>query len=165
MQLVLVLEQSNEQEEIDTVCIRMIAGLGVNMTEIYPKGIPYLNLKGVFNVVEAWCARRDVYGCRMQKAMYSTGDLTVRGASPVEVQVTYPHIVPQNVNLPPKRQSMKIKCVTGRRGVAGGRFHQGGLQSTCVLIRDQDTSRRAPTSLGSTSRGYEHTSLRRQAGG
>ena len=50
--LMWVIQQSECCEEIATGSLRKIAGLGVNVTEIYPEGRPYL--KGFFNALESW---------------------------------------------------------------------------------------------------------------
>ena len=47
-----ILKQSSQAEETDTVGVRRIAGLGINITEIYPEERPYL--KGLFNALESW---------------------------------------------------------------------------------------------------------------
>ena len=46
-----ILQQSSKEEEIDTVGVRRIAGLGINITEIYPEGRPYM--KGLFYALES----------------------------------------------------------------------------------------------------------------
>mmetsp|Transcript_30364 Transcript_30364/g.57417 ORF Transcript_30364/g.57417 Transcript_30364/m.57417 type:complete len:165 (-) Transcript_30364:3563-4057(-) len=65
--------------------------------------------------------RRDVDGCQMQKVMYAAWDLTVKGASPVEVQVTYPHIVP------PKRQFAPETSICENK-ISDGEARRGGWQ-------------------------------------
>ena len=55
-----ILEQAETHTEIATAALRRITGLGINVTEIYPEGRPYL--KGMFNALEAWRGWRDVDG-------------------------------------------------------------------------------------------------------
>ena len=50
--LQLIVAHAKEHDEFETVSLRRIAGLGVNITEIYPEGRPYF--KGAFNALEAW---------------------------------------------------------------------------------------------------------------
>ena len=86
-----ILEQSVDNIEIETVTVRRVAGLGVNVTEIYPEGRPYL--KGLFSALEAWRGWRDLDGWRLQKVMDSAGELVSRGASRAETQATYPAFI------------------------------------------------------------------------
>ena len=69
--LKLIVAHAKEHDEFETVNLRKIAGLGVNVTEIYPEGRPYL--KGAFNALEAW---RDVEGWRLQKMVDTLMDLS-----------------------------------------------------------------------------------------
>jgi hypothetical protein len=89
--LLWVLEQEATGKEIATVKLRQVAGLGVNVTEIYPEGRPYL--KGFFNALEAWRGWRDVDGWRMQRSADSLQELGMRGASNEEYQESYPEHV------------------------------------------------------------------------
>ena len=59
--------------------LRKIAGLGVNITEVYPTGHCYL--KGFFNAVEAWRGDRDLEGWRLTDSMFEVGSLRA-GDSP-----------------------------------------------------------------------------------
>ena len=73
--------------ETATAALRRIAGLGINVTEIYPEGRPYL--KGAFNALEAWRGWHDVDGWRLQRAEDALRDLTTRGASQAKCQADY----------------------------------------------------------------------------
>ena len=86
-----VIQQSEDCEEISTGSMRQIAGLGVNVTEIYPEGRPYL--KGFFNALESWRGWRDVDGWKLQQTMDSLRDLEARGATREECQEAYPEHV------------------------------------------------------------------------
>ena len=86
-----ILEQVETHTEIATTAVRRIAGLGINVTEIYPEGRPYL--KGAFSALESWRGWRDVDGWRLQKTEDALRDLTTRGASPAEYQADYPEHV------------------------------------------------------------------------
>ena len=86
-----VIQQSEDCEEISTGSMRQIAGLGVNVTEIYPEGRPYL--KGFFNALESWRGWRDVDGWKLQQTMDSLRDLEARGATLEEYQEVYPEHV------------------------------------------------------------------------
>ena len=59
--------------------LRKIAGLGVNITEVYPTGRCYL--KGFFNALEAWRGDRDLEGWRLTDYMFEVGSLEA-GDSP-----------------------------------------------------------------------------------
>ena len=71
--------------------MRQIAGLGVNVTEIYPEGRPYL--KGFFNALESWRGWRDEDGWKLHKTMDSLRDLDAQGASQEECKGAYPEHV------------------------------------------------------------------------
>ena len=86
--LQLIVAHTKEHDEFKTVSLRKIAGLGVNVIEIYPEGRPYL--KGAFNALEAWRGWRDVDGWRLQKMVDTLKDLSSQGASNEEYQATYP---------------------------------------------------------------------------
>lgn len=58
-----ILEQAETHKEIATARVRRIAGLGVNVPEIYAEGRPYL--KGAFNALATWRGWRDVDGWRL----------------------------------------------------------------------------------------------------
>ena len=58
---------------LETSLLRQIAGLGVNVTEVYPLGRCYL--KGFFNAMEAWREGRDPDSWRVAQCMEVVGDL------------------------------------------------------------------------------------------
>ena len=68
---------------MDTVGVRKIAGLGINITEIYLEGRSYL--KGLFNALESWRGWRDVEGWRLQKTTDALESLMARSASRAEL--------------------------------------------------------------------------------
>ena len=67
--LALIINASEDAgiEFLDTGELRGIAGLGVNITEVYSNGRCFL--KGFFNAIEAWRGNRDVEGWRLDDAM------------------------------------------------------------------------------------------------
>ena len=79
-----VIKQSKGCADISTGRMRQIAGLGVNVPEIYPEGRPHL--KGFFDVLESWRGWRDEDGWKLQKTMNSLRDLDAQGASQAECQ-------------------------------------------------------------------------------
>jgi hypothetical protein len=60
-----VLDNSETHDELLTAELRRIAGLGVNVTEVYKDARSYL--KGFFNAIEAFRLDRDSNGWRLQK--------------------------------------------------------------------------------------------------
>jgi hypothetical protein len=62
-----VLENSRSQSSVATAELRRIAGLGINVTDVYRDARCYL--KGFFNAIEAFRAGRDRNGWRLKKEM------------------------------------------------------------------------------------------------
>jgi hypothetical protein len=60
-----VLDQSETQDSVPTSELRRIAGLGVNVTEVYKDARSYL--KGFFNAIEAFRVDRDSNGWRLHQ--------------------------------------------------------------------------------------------------
>lgn len=81
-------EQAAQGDELDTAELRRIAGLGVNVTEIYPEGRP--SLKGMYNALEAFREGRDVDGWRLQESMDKAEQLEQGDASRAEAAAGYP---------------------------------------------------------------------------
>lgn len=75
---------------IDTGQLRSVAGLGVNITEVYPNGRCYL--KGFFNAVEAWRYGRDVDGWRLSELMADAATMDRKELPPVEFKKGYPSV-------------------------------------------------------------------------
>ena len=73
---------------IETSALRSVAGLGVNVTEVYPLGRCYL--KGFFNAVEAWRDGRDLEGWRLSQEMDVAGGMDAREAHVMEFEKGYP---------------------------------------------------------------------------
>ena len=86
--LMWTVEVAEMSAETDTARVRQIAGLGVNVTKIYPEGRPYL--RGFFNALEAWRGWRDVDGWRLQKAEDELALLSAEEASDEGYQADYP---------------------------------------------------------------------------
>ena len=59
-----ILETSHTADVVPTAELRRIAGLGINVTEVYQDSRCYL--KGFFNAIEAFRANRDLNGWRMR---------------------------------------------------------------------------------------------------
>ena len=77
---------------IDTPELRRIAGLGVNVTEVYPEGRPYL--KGIYNAMEAFRDDRDIEGWRLQTAFDSALALERTDATRAQASGDYPPFTP-----------------------------------------------------------------------
>ena len=73
---------------VETAELRKIAGLGVNITEVYSGGRCFL--KGFFNAVEAWRGDRDIDGWRLSDAMTDVGALEWNEAGEIEYSSGYP---------------------------------------------------------------------------
>ncbi len=73
---------------IDTVSLRRTAGLGVNVTDVYPEGRCYL--KGFFNALEAFRAGRDPDGWRLAESWDEARELDSRGVADAMVGQDYP---------------------------------------------------------------------------
>jgi len=73
---------------INTLDIRKVAGLGVNVTEVYPNGRCFL--KGFFNAVEAWRGDRDMDGWRLTDLMSEVSHLESNDAGDIEFSAGYP---------------------------------------------------------------------------
>ncbi len=73
---------------METAELRKLAGLGVNITEVYTLGRTYL--KGFFNVVESWRSNRDIDGWRLADSMFAVGTLEGSDASHLEYVKGYP---------------------------------------------------------------------------
>ncbi|KAL7534633.1 LOW QUALITY PROTEIN: hypothetical protein ACHAXR_008890 [Thalassiosira sp. AJA248-18] len=85
-----IVDQSEKGDWIDTAEIRRIAGLGVNITEVYTVGRSFLKLKGFFNAIEAWRYGRDCDGWGLDNAMISAHLLEVEDATRSQAQRNYP---------------------------------------------------------------------------
>ena len=68
-----IFETVKTSDVIQTSELRKLAGLGVNVTEVYTDARPYL--KGFFNAVEAFRNNRDIDGWRLQEVMYQVATL------------------------------------------------------------------------------------------
>ncbi len=77
---------------IDTAELRRIAGLGVNVTEVYADARPYL--KGMFNAIEAFRSDRDPNGWRLQSLMDDAHLLEHEDATRQSAQADYPERTP-----------------------------------------------------------------------
>ena len=79
---------SKEGDWTDTAKNRQIAGLGVNVTEVYP----YVRclLKGFCNSIGCWRYNRDVDGWQLSDAMYSSLLLEIHDVSRTDAQADYP---------------------------------------------------------------------------
>lgn len=89
--LVSIRETNNDPDSngsIDTGQLRSIAGLGVNITEVYPNGRCYL--KGFFNAVEAWRFGRDIDGWRLSEAMLEAALMDGKELPPTDFKKGYP---------------------------------------------------------------------------
>jgi len=75
---------------MDTGDLRSIAGLGVNVTEVYTNGRCYL--KGFFNAIEAWRDNRDIDGWRLVDEMNAVGALDSKEAPVLEFRKGYPAV-------------------------------------------------------------------------
>jgi len=73
---------------LETALLRKVAGLGVNITEVYPLGRTYL--KGFFNAIEAWREGRDLDGWKLSELMDESAGMDARDASLVEFSKGYP---------------------------------------------------------------------------
>jgi hypothetical protein len=73
---------------LETAGLRKIAGLGVNITEVYPAGRCFL--KGFFNAVEAWWLGRDIDGWKLDDFMIELSQLEATDADDIEYQKGYP---------------------------------------------------------------------------
>ena len=82
---------------IDTPELRRIAGLGVNVTEVYREGRPYLN--GIYNAMEAFRDDRDIDGWRLQTAMDSAFELEHSDATRTQAIGDYPPFTPITVEM------------------------------------------------------------------
>ena len=83
-----IAETSNTAKVIGTAELRRIAGLGVNVTEVYTDCRPYL--KGFFNAIEAFRWGRDVDGWRLLNTMELAEALETSDAGTREAQADYP---------------------------------------------------------------------------
>lgn len=81
-------EQAQQADEIDTAELHRIAGLGVNVTKVYPEGRPFL--KGMYNALEAFREGRDVDGWRLQDSMEQAEQLEQQDSSRSEAAAGYP---------------------------------------------------------------------------
>lgn len=61
--VVWVLEQAQTDTQVSTAELRHIAGLGINVTDVYRGARCYL--KGFFNAIESFRADRDLNGWRV----------------------------------------------------------------------------------------------------
>lgn len=75
---------------IDTGKLRSVAGLGVNVTDVYPNGRCYL--KGFFNAVEAWRFGRDIDGWRLTELMVEAATLDRNEIRALEFKKGYPAV-------------------------------------------------------------------------
>ena len=82
---------------IDTPELRRIAGLGVNVTEVYREGRPYL--KGIYNAMEAFRDDRDIDGWRLQTAMDTAFELEHSDATRAQAIGDYPPFTPITVEM------------------------------------------------------------------
>ena len=73
---------------LETAALRRIAGLGVNITEVYTTGRCFL--KGFFNAVEAWRLGRDIDGWKLADAMNELSQLDAIEADETEYRKGYP---------------------------------------------------------------------------
>ena len=64
-----ILQVAKVSSSIETAGLRRVAGLAVNVTEVYTDARAYL--KGIFNAIEAFRWDRDIDGWRLQGAMDS----------------------------------------------------------------------------------------------
>ena len=80
--------EAGKQSFLDTGTLRGVAGLGVNITDVYYNGRCYL--KGFFNAIEAWRGDRDLDGWRLDEAMTNVAQMEGRDASPTEFKKGYP---------------------------------------------------------------------------
>ena len=81
-----VLDHANSEGKMPTAEIRRIAGLGVNVTEVYQDARPYL--KGFFNAIEAFRADRDHNGWRLRQDVdrdLGPGAQDESGISPTQI--------------------------------------------------------------------------------
>ena len=73
---------------IDTGALRSVAGLGVNVTEVYTNGRCYL--KDFFNAVKAWRFGHSIDGWKLSDAMLVMATMDMRELPPVEFKKGYP---------------------------------------------------------------------------
>ncbi|KAL7532942.1 hypothetical protein ACHAXR_006517 [Thalassiosira sp. AJA248-18] len=73
---------------VDTGKLRSVAGLGVNITDVYSSGRPFL--KGFFNAIEAWRLGRDVDGWRLNEIMLAVAEMDGKELSHSEFKKGYP---------------------------------------------------------------------------
>jgi hypothetical protein len=83
-----VAETSEHSDTISTAELRRLAGLGVNVTDVYSDARPYL--KGFFNAIEAFRGDRDLDGWRLQEAMEDALYLEAKDAPTSVSQAGYP---------------------------------------------------------------------------
>ena len=81
-------ETARDSDVIDTAELRRIAGLAVNVTEVYSDCRSYL--KGMFNALESWRWDRDLDGWRLQQLMEDAADLEVNHAARARAGAGYP---------------------------------------------------------------------------
>ena len=74
---------------VETGELRRIAGLGVNVTEVYPEGRCFL--KGFFNALEAFRGDRDPDGWRLQGLMDAARIVELTDAPPAQAREGYPY--------------------------------------------------------------------------
>ena len=73
---------------VDTGSLRGVAGLGVNITEVYSNG--HCFLKGFSNTIEAWRGDRDIDGWRLSEAMSAVAMMEGEDAPTMEFKKGYP---------------------------------------------------------------------------
>ena len=92
---------------IDTVSLRRTAGLGVNVTEVYPEGRCYL--KGFFNALEAFHSGRDPKGWCLVEAWDEAEELDRRGVPDAQVGQDYP--VATHITYKPRHHVDALLCL------------------------------------------------------
>jgi hypothetical protein len=150
-------DTSQESDMLDTTKLRKIAGLGVNLTEIYSDARPYL--KGFFNALEAWREHRDIDGWRLQELMDAarlfSGDDEDEETEPTPASTEYPvetritsellkHVealrtlfaaeTPLTLPLRPT-DSQKIRYIIGDASAEG---HGAGCQYPSLIFEGRD---------------------------
>ena len=85
-----VLQQATKSGFAETAALRRIAGLGVNVTEVYPYGRCYL--KGFFNAIESFRSGRDIDGWRLSDAIHQAQIVDINQLSNAQAREGYPFL-------------------------------------------------------------------------
>jgi hypothetical protein len=105
-----ILSEGRATGSLSTAELRKIAGLGVNIVQVYPDAKCYL--KGIFNALEAFQGDRDSEGWRINLSQDSAKlleySLETKQESPLEAQGDYPLLTAVNPELMLHAKALQI---------------------------------------------------------